>query len=229
VGRAWREWLERRNEEVTAAAAAAHARPEFSMLRLLVQLTPPSTVAGTGPALPGQADVWRRVLVPAALSLTNLHHVLQTVRHHTPEYTPTPSAITKAAAVAVRMPLTMQVFDWDDAQPHRFRTADGSVPAENEDAVLLLDVARQGRETLWYDYGSGDPPWQHRLDVVSAMATTQPVPRCEAGAGTRPREVGLPLVKRVRAASPHLVVSVVQRTRDVHRNAAPGERTRRAS
>ena len=92
--------------------------------------------------------------------------------------------------MAVRVPLTTQVFDWDDAQPHRFRTADGPLPAENEDAVLLLDVARPGRETLWYDYGSGDPPWQHRLDVVSAVATTQPVPRCEAGGGTRPREVG---------------------------------------
>ena len=128
------------------------------------------------------------------------------------------------------MPLTAQVFDWDDAQPHRFRTADGPLPAENEDAVLLLDAVRPGRETLWYDYGSGDPPWQHRLDVVSAVATTQPVPLCEAGGGTRPLAVG-PARRDAVPNAMGLISSAHGGTwwaRDVHRNAGPGERTRQA-
>lgn len=119
-------------------------------------------------------SVWRRLAVPSAITLGQLHDILQVA------------------------------FEWDDSHLHQFEARDVRYgPAEDDPrmASMFRDDARDedqatiGRvvprvgDVLDYTYDFGDD-WQHRL-VVEAVGPAHPddqYPACLAGSGLPPEE-----------------------------------------
>lgn len=109
--------------------------------------------------------VWRRIVVPAALSLGLLHHVIQ------------------------------QAMGWEDDHLHLFSTAGRNYgdpysdlgPADESKAVLAKVLAKPGA-TMRYTYDFGDQ-WEHDI-VLEKVLPPDDVPRlsCLAGKGACPPE-----------------------------------------
>lgn len=118
--------------------------------------------------------VWRRLEVPSAITLGQLHPVLQAA------------------------------FDWRDDHLHdfevrgvRYQQVDPDLfrpplfgnPPGDEDITVLARVAPRPGDVLDYTYDFGDD-WQHRLEVESAGPARPDVqyPVCTAGSGLAPEE-----------------------------------------
>lgn len=119
------------------------------------------TLAGSTPS------IWRRLDVPADLSLAQLHGVIQIA------------------------------FDWDDSHLHMFKTEVGTfgVPDPGDDGriisdqrTLLTDVADVG-STFDYVYDFGDD-WQHAVTVEERLPPDESdrAPRCIEGEQAAPPE-----------------------------------------
>ncbi|HEX2809961.1 MAG TPA: plasmid pRiA4b ORF-3 family protein [Kineosporiaceae bacterium] len=118
--------------------------------------------------------VWRRLEVPSAITLGELHDVLQ------------------------------DAFDWDGDHLHDFRVRGtrftpvrsdlfgppwfGEEPRD-EDVTPLVRVAPRPGDILDYTYDFGDD-WRHRIvvDAVGPAAPDGHYPRCTAGSGLAPEE-----------------------------------------
>lgn len=143
-------WSARGRDPIGEAAAVAFARAALTrpavpvpdstspgpsdVLEILVSLT------GTDPL------VWRRLVVPAAITLGRLHTVLQ------------------------------GAMGWTDSHLHLFRVGqrlvgpvdlDLEVPNDDEDAITLGSVAGPGA-AIDYEYDFGDN-WEHRIEVLAAL------------------------------------------------------------
>lgn len=112
-------------------------------------------------------EVWRRVEVPADLTLSRLHRVIQVA------------------------------FGWSDAHLHQFEGAPAvrvrrgpSAPRPRlKDTWLLCEVAPRERSEFWYVYDFGDG-WEHDV-LVEAELPPEPgvvYPRCLAGERACPPE-----------------------------------------
>jgi Plasmid pRiA4b ORF-3-like protein len=112
-------------------------------------------------------EIWRRVEVPADLTLSRLHRVIQVA------------------------------FGWSDAHLHQFEGAGGSwrrrgtsAPRPRlKDGWLLCEVAPRERSGFWYVYDFGDG-WEHHV-LVEAELPPEPgvvYPRCLAGERACPPE-----------------------------------------
>nr|WP_199522271.1 plasmid pRiA4b ORF-3 family protein [Geodermatophilus sp. LHW52908] len=122
-----------------------------------------------------EPPVWRRLLVPASLTLRQLHAVLQTA------------------------------MGWQDAHLHQFEVAGvvyGDVedlpdPIGDEDTVTVGDAAAVTREfTYEYDFGDG---WEHDVRIGERLPAVGPgAPRCLDGARACPAG-GLRRPARLRA------------------------------
>lgn len=109
--------------------------------------------------------VWRRVVVPADVTLDVLHEVVQVA------------------------------MGWNDAHLHvweiageRYGASDPEWDVLEERTVAIADVCAEG-ETLDYTYDLGDN-WEHAITVEGLLlpAEAGEVPRCEAGARACPPE-----------------------------------------
>ncbi|MGB7981508.1 MAG: plasmid pRiA4b ORF-3 family protein [Candidatus Nanopelagicales bacterium] len=143
-------WRGRGRAPIGRAAAVAFAR---------AALTRPA-VAVPDPTSPGPVDalevlvsltgteplVWRRLVVPASITLGRLHHVLQ------------------------------GAMGWTDSHLHLFRVAGrlvgpvdldlGVGPSDDEDAISLGQVTEPG-SVIGYEYDFGDS-WEHTVEVLAA-------------------------------------------------------------
>jgi len=112
--------------------------------------------------------IWRRLEVPAGVTLSQLHHILQVA------------------------------MGWTDSHLHQFRRGatyygesdpEFGMDCEDERRVRLDEVLRNPRDRMVYEYDFGDG-WEH--DVVrEANASTSavgPCPRVVAGKGACPPE-----------------------------------------
>lgn len=112
-------------------------------------------------------EVWRRVELPADLTLARLHRVIQIA------------------------------FGWSDAHLHQFEGAPGgrrrrgpSTPRPRlKDGWLLCEVAPRERSEFWYVYDFGDG-WEHHVLVEAESPPESGVvyPRCLAGERACPPE-----------------------------------------
>lgn len=113
--------------------------------------------------------VWRRIVVPAELTLGQLHHLLQ------------------------------GTMGWDDSHLHlfdvdgeRYGDPDFESTDLDEEDVRLSDLAEPGFSFV-YEYDFGDS-WQHDVTVNEVLLPADledddsPVPRCEAGRNACPPE-----------------------------------------
>jgi hypothetical protein len=116
-------------------------------------------------ALPLKPAIWRRVLIPADLTLARLHDVIQ---------------------------LSM---GWEDCHLHEFRARRkrfaprdpfgeslGGPPTVNETKVRLCEVLRKAGDKLVYTYDFGDT-WEHQIILEKALEREPDVayPQCIAG------------------------------------------------
>jgi hypothetical protein len=111
--------------------------------------------------------IWRRLRVPAHLTLRRFHTVIQ------------------------------ESMGWSDARPHRFRVGESifgntSDPAEalkDSRWIRVQDVVSSGVRMFHYEYGSGDP-WVHAISV-EALDDARPEnqrPYCLGGERACPPE-----------------------------------------
>jgi hypothetical protein len=111
--------------------------------------------------------IWRRLEVPADLSLADLHHVIQVT------------------------------FGWDDSHLHMFETPYGEFGHANQELghraeapVTLEQVAPRATDKIRYTYDFGDD-WEHEILVEKVLDRDQsaPVhPRCTGGRRAAPPE-----------------------------------------
>ncbi|MEU3453454.1 plasmid pRiA4b ORF-3 family protein [Micromonospora sp. NPDC006766] len=110
--------------------------------------------------------IWRRLEVPADVSLARLHELIQSA------------------------------FDWDDSHLHVFETAYGSFGRPNaelghraESRVTLEQVAPAAGDKLRYTYDFGDD-WEHDIVVEKVLDRDASVayPRCVGGRRAAPPE-----------------------------------------
>jgi hypothetical protein len=110
--------------------------------------------------------IWRRLEVPADISLDLLHRVIQIA------------------------------FDWDDSHLHVFQTpygqfgiADAELGHRAEAPVTLEQVAPTVRSTIRYTYDFGDD-WEHDILVEKVLDrnNTHSYPRCTGGRRAAPPE-----------------------------------------
>ncbi|MGN9906043.1 plasmid pRiA4b ORF-3 family protein [Phytohabitans sp. LJ34] len=108
--------------------------------------------------------IWRRLLVPADISLAKLHRTIQVA------------------------------FGWDDSHLHVFETpygdfgtADRELGHRAEKPVTLEQVAPQAKDKLRYTYDFGDN-WSHEILVEEVLDPdpTQTYPRCVGGRRAAP-------------------------------------------
>ena len=118
--------------------------------------------------------IWRRIQVPAEITLAELHHVIQIA------------------------------MGWTDAHLHQYLVggevigipdadaaaeATGGTPLTDETTVRLVDVAL-ANTTLRYEYDCGDR-WQHRIVVSRVLPHDVEAPVCVDGArGCPPEDCG---------------------------------------
>jgi hypothetical protein len=154
-----------------------HDDPVMSLPRLLdawsqSQPLPPKP---TGPAQVYQLKVglksakppiWRRLEVPADVSLDRLHVIIQVA------------------------------FDWDGSHPHVFKTpygefgiADSELGFRSADEVALAQVLPGERAKITYVYDFGDD-WRHEILVEKVLTPDVSVtyPRCTGGRRATPPE-----------------------------------------
>jgi hypothetical protein len=129
--------------------------------------------------------IWRRVLVPAASTLADLHAVIQAA------------------------------MGWQNAHLHQFRIAGRRYGPEGADLdlepearvrldlIITTDPALGTQTVLDYLYDFGDD-WDHQVEVeaVTAADADSRYPRCTGGHGVCPPEDcgGIPGYQRLRAA-----------------------------
>jgi hypothetical protein len=110
--------------------------------------------------------IWRRLQVPADISLAQLHGVLQVA------------------------------FDWDDSHLHvfetpygEFGTADAELGRRPEARVTLEQVAAGIKSTIRYTYDFGDD-WEHEILVEKVVDRDKAAsyPRCTDGRRAAPPE-----------------------------------------
>jgi hypothetical protein len=110
--------------------------------------------------------IWRRLEVPADISLAQLHQVIQIA------------------------------FDWDNSHLHAFQTpygefgtADAELGHRAEAPVTLEQVAPEARSTIRYTYDFGDD-WEHDILVEKVLDRDETVsyPRCTGGRRAAPPE-----------------------------------------
>lgn len=112
--------------------------------------------------------IWRRLLVPSAVSLAQLHRVLQLA------------------------------MGWTDSHLHQFevhgqfyRVPDPEFGkgTKNEARVRLADVLTREKDGMTYEYDFGDG-WEHKIVLEKILETheTPAVPRCIGGARACPPE-----------------------------------------
>lgn len=112
--------------------------------------------------------IWRRVVVPANITLGKLHHVIQAV------------------------------MGWYDSHLHEFEIAgerygmpdpEGWGPAVNPEARKTLIKALMGKNTFSYLYDFGDS-WEHKIKVEKTLppGTAPQLPYCVDGANACPPE-----------------------------------------
>lgn len=110
--------------------------------------------------------IWRRLLVPAEVSLTRLHAIIQAA------------------------------FDWDDSHLHLFETpygdfghADQELGHRAEGPVTLEQVAPEVKSRIVYTYDFGDG-WHHEIVVEKVLDrdNTLHYPLCTAGRRAAPPE-----------------------------------------
>jgi hypothetical protein len=112
--------------------------------------------------------IWRRIQVPADVSLGKLHHILQAA------------------------------MGWYDCHLHLFEVEgisyghpdqDYGLRIRNERTVRLDRVAPRIKDWFLYEYDFGDS-WKHRIDVEAIVPPEPGVhyPRCLAGRRARPPE-----------------------------------------
>jgi len=112
--------------------------------------------------------IWRRVEVPADVTLFQLHGILQ------------------------------RVMGWTDSHLHQFRRGstyygqsdpEFGMPREDERRIRLNDVLRRPRERMVYEYDFGDG-WEHDVVLEAAGSDTAVEPRVRvlAGKGACPPE-----------------------------------------
>jgi hypothetical protein len=110
--------------------------------------------------------IWRRLEVPADVSLAELHIIIQ------------------------------RAFGWDDSHMHVFTTphgefgvADADSDIRSEDPVTLEQVAPLVKSTIRYTYDMGDD-WEHDILVERTLDRDDTVdyPRCTAGRRACPPE-----------------------------------------
>jgi len=159
------------------------------------------TLKGTKP------PIWRRVSVPAGITLGQMHDVIQIVMGWTDSHLhhfilrdkslkPSKDEMAKAA-------LSMLRGD-DDAGEDVFsrmrgekyfvpkRTPfgdDTELDGQDEDAVTLAEVCPKAKSKLTYEYDFGDS-WEHVIEVQKIVKAEEGVdyPVCLAGAGACPPE-----------------------------------------
>jgi hypothetical protein len=112
--------------------------------------------------------VWRRLLVPSAVSLEDLHDILQVA------------------------------MGWTDSHLHQFEakgqlygkpSREYSLPMKDEARVRLGEVLLREKDSIVYVYDFGDS-WTHQivLEKIVAPSPDVKVPRCIAGARACPPE-----------------------------------------
>ncbi|MGR7026376.1 plasmid pRiA4b ORF-3 family protein [Geodermatophilus sp. URMC 62] len=158
---------------------------QLARAALLRNRAPEPALASAGPPASGRRDeaveltvvlrdteppVWRRLLVPASLSLRQLHAVLQTA------------------------------MGWQDAHLHLFEVAgvrygdveDLADPLGDEETTTVGDAAAVTR-VFRYDYDFGDG-WEHDVRIGERLASVGPgTPRClDGGRACPPEDCGGP-------------------------------------
>ncbi len=116
-----------------------------------------------------EPPIWRRVLVPQALSLRGLHGVLQ------------------------------EVMGWSDAHLHQFKVGDVRFAEPDEEldrgpidyrSITLNQIAPRRGSTCIYEYDSGDG-WEHLVvveDELPIETVEDRLPRCLGGERSCPPE-----------------------------------------
>jgi hypothetical protein len=115
-----------------------------------------------------QPVIWRRVIVPEAITLAKLHQVIQAV------------------------------MGWTDSHLHEFEIAgehygvpdpdDPFGPPIVSEARTKLGTSLQGMKSLRYAYDFGDN-WKHKIKVEKVLpSATCPAPMCIGGANACPPE-----------------------------------------
>lgn len=110
--------------------------------------------------------IWRRLLVPADVSLAHLHDIIQVA------------------------------FDWDDSHMHVFETpygefgqSDPELGHRAEAPVTLEQVVAEAKDKIYYTYDFGDD-WVHEI-LVEKVLDREPdlgYPRCTGGRRAAPPE-----------------------------------------
>lgn len=152
----------------TTGAAEITALGKFAIGRLRGLPQPGEPIFQVKMTLLDVSDppVWRRVLVPSAITLRGLHRVIQAA------------------------------MGWQDYHLHVFRIGDAAYGPDpenelgfrDETKVRLSDVARVGTRVGYeYDFGDG---WEHELVVEAASRAEagQAYPACTGGEGACPPE-----------------------------------------
>lgn len=159
------------------------------------------TLKGTKP------PIWRRVAVPAEITLGQLHEVIQIVMGWTGSHMhhfilrdkalkPSKDEIAKAmrAMIAGDDRAAEEVFNRMSGEkyfvPGRTPLGDKTgLDGQNENAVTLAEVCPEAKSKLTYEYDFGDD-WKHVIEVQKIVAAKDGVeyPVCLAGAGACPPE-----------------------------------------
>jgi len=108
--------------------------------------------------------IWRRIVVPASMTLADLHDAIQAV------------------------------MDWHDSHMHVFDVGgraygdpDSLEDAASQSRLTVKGIKRLGIKRFTYTYDFGDD-WEHVIDIEDKPAAEGPVPRCTGGKRAAPPE-----------------------------------------
>jgi len=117
--------------------------------------------------------IWRRLAVPADITLGRLHHVLQIAMgwtdSHLHQFTLRDKSLRQSPHDIVRL-IEAGRFDEVFTATHGMRAFvprgpefdDLEIEGEDEDGVALAQVCRKAKSTLLYEYDFGDG-WEHKI------------------------------------------------------------------
>ena len=124
--------------------------PATATIQLPVQLT--VTLMDSEPV------VWRQILVPADVTLAELHEIIQ------------------------------KAMGWQNLHDYSFQLGWGRHKSLLDAEGLLLDLlSKTEQQPIYYNYDSKDG-WRHRLDAEQVEASEAQMPVCTAGDGACPPE-----------------------------------------